>query len=379
MSENKRSNGESLPEVQWIGDINCDDVASDLPTLQNVERTIVYRATPETGSYSHHGYIILHNNTLFATWSNHAKDEDAPGQRVLWSRSTDEGKTWASWEELFPPRDEVKSGDEQDHKNDRILIANGFGVADGELYAVAEVHVLENRRGIGRLARRTSPDGSVGPIFWVHDDPPEPLNDRPAYPDATDPEFTDKAQKVSEWLARPQNWPSWEFLNHQSRPKAADGHQMCEPTQAWQLEDGTYVRLYRDLGDPRSGMNYAQFSFDDGSTWTKPVQTNFPDACSRSAAGQLPDGTAYVINNPGHGRDPLVISLAEDGLTFDQHAVIVANAPPKRYEGRWKGIGFQYPRATVADDNLFVIYSINKEDVEIARIPLDELEEPSGP
>jgi hypothetical protein len=371
----KESNqSESLPEIEWVGELDRDRPDLGLPKLQNLQTRILYTADPSTGTYSHHAYITDQNGTLFAIWSNHLRDEDASGQRVLASRSRDKGKTWEPFFEVFPPRDNVKPTAEQDKQNDRVQIANGFAIVDERVFAISEVHVFANRKGFGRLAREIPARGKPGSIFWLVDDPPEPRAGFPAFPAASDPGFTQLAEKINTYLAQPEQLPSWEFVKHDSRPKAEDGHQLCEPTQAWQLADGTHVRLYRDLGQPRTYKNYAQFSFDQGKTWTQAIRTDFPDACSRSAAGVLPNGTVYVINNPGNGRDPLVISLAKDGLTFDRHAVIAMNAPKVRYPGRAKGPGFQYPRATVLHDALFVIYSVGKEDVWVTRIPLEGLE-----
>ena len=175
-------------------------------------------------------------------------------------------------------------------------------------------------------------------------------------------------------------------------PDSADGHRMNEPTPAWRLDDGTWVRLYRDEGDiraasraevdaTRSRRNYATFSFDNGTTWTPATRTNFPDSCARSNAGKLPDGQVYVINNilpmaprPG-GRSMLAISLSRDGLKFDRSAVIRFVSRPQRYQGKFKSMGYQYPHSVVVGEHLWVIYSVNKEDIEVARIPLAELYE----
>lgn len=364
-------NTEQTPNVRWIGKIDRNRSDLGLPVVEDTRTRTLYRAEPESGTYSHHGYITSHRDAMFATWSNHARDEDAPGQFVRFSLSVEQGRTWRAPEVLFPPRDEVKSGEEQDNAEDRVLIANGFAELDDTLYAVAEAHVLEERRGLGRLARSISAGGSLGPIFWLVEDPPAPKEGFEAYPDAGDPQFAATAAAINEYLARPQHLPSWEFLRQTTRPVTPDGNRLCEPTQCWQLEDGTLVRLWRDLSQT-TGCQYAQFS-SDGESWDDPIPAEFPDACSRAAAGTLPDGTAYVINNPGEGRDPLVISLAADGLNFDRHAVIAHQAPPRRHEGRWKGIGFQYPRATVLEDTLHVIYSVNKEDVRVTGIPLEAL------
>ena len=367
------------PVVRCAGEVGSGPTLG-LPVVEGIHTATLYHATPENGTYSHHGYITHHNGVLFATWSNHLRDEDGQGQRVLTSRSSDRGETWTPFAELFPPHDHIKPASGEGYQKSPALLANGFAIVDDVLYAIAEVHVVAGRRGLGRLARAINAHGEFGPIFWLVDDPPDPLPGFPAYPSASDLKFSDLAKQINDYLAQPQHWPSWEFVNQLTRSKAADGSQLCEPTQAWSLNDAALVRFWRDLGNKElnrkpSFQQYVQFSYDSGEHWTPAVRTNFPDACSRSAAGNLPDGTAYVINNPGPGgkRDPLIISLARDGLTFDRQAVIAHSSEALRYEGLYKMDGFQYPHATAMGNYLFVIYSIGKEDMAVTRIPLESL------
>ena len=89
----------------------------------------------------------------------------------------------------------------------------------------------------------------------------------------------------------------------------------------------------------------------------------------------LPDGQIYIISNidPDGARDPLAISLSKDGLNFDRVALIRRDAPEMRYEGRWKAEGFQYPHSLVLGENLWVIYSVGKEDVQVTRILISEI------
>jgi hypothetical protein len=115
-------------------------------------------------------------------------------------------------------------------------------------------------------------------------------------------------------------------------------------------------------------------------TWSVPTRTGIPDACARSNAGKLPDGQVYLINNiipmnPGGlgGRSMLALSLSNDGLIFDRVAIIRFIPPPLRYPGLEKTIGFQYPHSVVVENNLWVIYSVNKEDVQVTKIPLEEI------
>ena len=375
-------NDHTTPRLRWLNAIDREQPTLGLPVLSGVRVLRLYTASARHGSYSHHSYIFSHQGVLFAAWSNHAVDEDASGQRALWSRSNDGGRSWTDWEELFPPQDKVKPHAEQDLLNDRVLIPNGFALVGKDLYAVAEVHVLgDHRRGFGRLARRIHGDGRCDPIFWLVDFPPEPKAGFPAYPPASDPAIAPLAAAIHQCLVRPGFEPSWEFQHQTCNPQAVDGHRLCEPTQSWKLASGTWVRLYRDK-DRSSNVNYARFSTDDGLTWAPPVRTDFPDASSRSAVGQLPDGTALVINNPGRERsrvdgglrrDPLVLSLAADGLTFDRSVVIAHSAPPPAFEGYAKNPGYQYPRAVVLGESLFAMYSVNKEHIEVATIPLASL------
>jgi hypothetical protein len=73
------------------------------------------------------------------------------------------------------------------------------------------------------------------------------------------------------------------------------------------------------------------------------------------------------------GRSLLAISLSRDGLEFDRSAVLGFVAPGLRYEGKAKSIGYQYPHSVIMGKHLWVIYSVNKEDIEVARIPLSQL------
>lgn len=116
-------------------------------------------------------------------------------------------------------------------------------------------------------------------------------------------------------------------------------------------------------------------SADHGRTWSKPVRTNYPDATSKNFPGRLSNGAYFLINNPNpKGRDPLAVSFSRDGWTFDRALAIRKNLPPRRFEGRAKGSGTaQYPHAIEHGGSLWVIYATNKEDIEVAEIPVSKL------
>ena len=364
------------PVVKWtaqLPDTNKANLGFDL--LENTHTTILYKANPETGTYSHHPHITYFKETIYTTWSNHKVDEDAPGQRVLMRRSIDQGETWDDIVELFPPLDHVDGAD-KDGKGRRTQCANGFAIIENTLYAFSEVlddggdarHV---GAGQGRLFRSIHDDETLGKIFWLRKKPARVIEGIPEIP-LGDPELVDK---INAFLQLPENELTWDFRYFTTRPKAKDGHQLCEPTPAWQLNDGTWVKIYRDIDKPKKNyFKYASFSFDNGKEWTIPTITDFPDADSRANAGVLPDGQIYVISNVYHGPFyPLTISLSKDGLNFDRVALIKISPPKIAYKGRWKSNGYKYPHSLILGDNLWVIYDIGKEDVLVTRIPISEI------
>jgi len=341
-------------------------------------------------------YEFLKNiktTTLLANWDIHARDENASGQHGVFRRSTDSGKTWSPVEELFPLLSENVPAAEPSQST-RFQTSYGFAVVEDSLYAVTDVaewqradaKKIKPRIKIGLLCRAVHPDGRLGNIFWLCADPPAPVPGFPAYP-AGNPSLV---AKINAYFSQPAHAPQLNFGN-KAHPHSDDEHGMSEPAPAWQLDDGTWVRLYRDSGSKhartlreeeasKSRRNYASFSYDDGKTWTVPTRTTFPDACARSNAGKLPDGQVYVINNvlplssKKGGRSLLAISLSRDCLNFDRMVVLRFLAPDQRYKGRSKSVGYGYPHSTIVEDNLWVIYSVNKEDIEIARIPLSKLD-----
>jgi len=91
-------------------------------------------------------------------------------------------------------------------------------------------------------------------------------------------------------------------------------------------------------------------------------------------------GRYVLIYNPDrNNRWPLVILSGNDGITFRNPRSISDELPEKRYEGKAKNIGLSYHRGlshwnndgTIKDDGIWIVYSVNKEDIVISRIPAD--------
>jgi len=388
-NQEKQTADRKFPVIRWTA--ASDEMDSRLNLLENTESFTLYTATAETGTYSHHGHITYFKDVLIATWDNQVNDENGSGQQGLFRRSMDQGGTWTPVQELFPPQDKRVPASEA-FIGTRFMTSNGFAVIEDILYAVTVVSEWsgssiegKKRVNVGRLCRSVDPEGMLGDLFWLSDTPPAPADGFSSYP-AGDPELVGK---IDRHFKQPGNELQLDFSV--SRPLSDDDHRLSEPVPSYKISDGTWVRLYRDMGhkdaqtqkekeETKSRRNYASFSSDKGKTWTVPIRTSFPDACARSNAGKLPDGQVYVINNiipmnPGGlgGRSMLAISMSRDGLNFDRVAIIRFISSPIRHKGLEKSIGYQYPHSVVAGKDLWVIYSVNKEDVQLMRIPLEEL------
>jgi hypothetical protein len=124
----------------------------------------------------------------------------------------------------------------------------------------------------------------------------------------------------------------------------------------------------------------ASISYDTAKTWTTPVLVGTTDSRAKQCAGNLPDGIAYMVNNPSGNKNrfPLAITLSRDGFHFDSAHLLRAGGDdlqPMRYPGKYKRAGYSYPKSVIWDHYLYVSYATNKEDVELTRIPLAVLRE----
>jgi hypothetical protein len=304
---------------------------------------------------------------------------------------------------LFPSLDDWRFKGDPIGDGNRAGTANGFAVVAGELYAINEVlpWIGMQAQGKGRLARRINDDGSFGDIFWLEAKRPPTPAGYPDYPDLADSRYAALGAAIKAYLADKsrRNLPTWDFRGPRNTttelmgglPGApADGHNLCEPSTSFRTPDGLLAMFWRDLGGPgrtRSHRLYTSFSADDGAHWSLPERSPIPDACSRPCAGNLPDARAYLIHNPGGfgggdgSRQVLTLSLATDGRVFDLVWKIKTETAALRFPGLFKGgPAAAYPHACTAGGFLFVIYSVNKEDVELCRIPLAALATPGrGP
>ena len=394
--------------------------ASGFPAVDNVKRSVIFRATRETGGYNHHCRLIYHGGRFFSMWSNHPRGEGAPGMRVLFASSKD-AYNWSDWQVLFPRPAPVG-----EYNALGLAATPGRWLAiGGKLFATCglfsttgfskrgllepvdvgpvrdELHPSKVRETFGYLARSVHPDGSLGPIFALWDHMPPELDFEAQPTSERNPDGL--WQLIFKLVSKPDDLPTFspaeevhiksfvegalgrdpaDLKYRMHLPPAYDGHSLSEPT-TFPASDGRHVLLARDpLGSHRK---YVSFSSDGGLHWPPALPTNIPDSPSRTTCLVLEDGTVLLIGNQvaprfedaerrHYRRDPLTLSISPDGLRFTRVYAVRHGAPGIRISGiGGRGPGFHYPGAVIQSGNLHIMYSVGKEDIEVLTTPLAEL------
>jgi len=336
-----------------------------------VQRATVYRGDPETWAYSHHHTITKFRDKYVASWSNSHRHEDHPGQEVHYATSAD-GLNWSEPRVLV--HTPVDSG----------VVRNNAGLYASDSHLYCYVGVGEN----------FEPD--VAP---PDTGPPSEVQTRLDVYQTTD---------LENWTHHENICPDVYLFEGPRMTQEgklmccgfdlADHHAMVliwdEPAQAancprvihiapspagvlpeqgtWYQTDDGVIWLYQRDGSMslRLGLTW---SYDGGETWTDLLRTDFPNSYSRAFAGQLSDGRYYIVGNNYDAmldRRHMLIALSDDGRLFDRQYTLVEGDTTRRINGRHKEDGYHYPNCLVDDDRLLVIYSVNKEDIEVGIVDM---------
>lgn len=339
----------------------------------------VFGPNEATDRFSNGVVLMPFKGRLYAQWQSSARDEDAPDTWVAYSVS-DDGETWPA------PTVLARAGE------GGLMRSSGGWWTDGETL-VAYVNVWPDgfQSGAGGYAEyRLSRDGETWseprrvmgadgrPVEGVIEQDPHLIGGRlmtgfhmrPGM--IAGPFYTDDSLGLSGWTpGRMQNLPrdaSGAAAEHEKRLSRE-----IEPS-LFQRGDCA-VMVFRD--EELSFRQIASESCDRGVSWTTPVLTDMPDARAKQSAGNLPDGTAYLVNAPNTDRPrmPLAVTLSDDGRVFDRSFLLrgAGDLQPLRYEGQYKRPGYHYPKSVVWNGALYVGYATNKEDVQVTRVPLAAL------
>jgi len=278
---------------------------------------------------------------------------------------SDDGLTWEAPRFLTPAP--PHSGPNSPHYGTRTdlgfrYIARGFWQRDGELLALASLDEAAGFFGKSLKLRafRWKEDGTWEDAGLIHGD--------------TINNFPPLRLSTGDWMMsrRPHNYKSVgvSFLvggvkaldDWRSYPVLGSTSELTAEEPDWWILPGDHLSaVFRD--NRKSGFLFRAFSTDHGRTWSKPVRTNFPDATSKISGLRLADGRYVLVSNPNpKKRDPLTLSISEDGLVFSKMIHLVG------------GRHVDYPHVIEHGDSLFIAFAGGKQTVEVLKVKLADLD-----
>ncbi len=339
------------------------------------ETAILYHPEEGDWTYSHHLSICKFKDRFYAMWSNGKVNEDNPGQRVLYTFSSD-GRSWAKPRVLMEPT-----------PAEGVLTAAGFHVRGDVLTAYAGFFIYLNPDDFWghkntTLLCVTTKDGEnwsvpadLGLPIVPNHGPQATRSGRLIICGNILFPYSDEPDGVSGWKLTGTDPFPWEPLCDDSqgwsiRAEKDGTPYVCEGS-FYQTDDGVLHMLQRSCEQ----ILYVTESRDDGATWSRSEKTGFTDCGSKFHCGRLPDGRFYIVSNPDPGtpRCPLVLTASRDGENFDREYVIADRFIPLRFPGQCKGGIYGYPHTLIDGDRMYVICSVNKEDVHVYTINLEDI------
>lgn len=332
-------------------------------------------------TYNHAPMLAYWNNRFYLEYlSNPVGEHQAPGQTLLqWSAN---GYQWNDPVVIFPPYKipdgTVKEGKKDTASNSWAVMHQriGFFTAKNKrFFALAYYGMVlgakddpNDGNGIGRVIREINADGSFGPIYFLRYN--HAFNAKntsyPFYKTAKDKALV---AACDELLASP--------LLMQQMVEEADRNDPLIPLQKdfkafsyYHLPDGRVAGLWK--------YALTSISADGGKTWQyNPLRApGFVNANAKIWGQRSSDGKYAAIYNPSEFRWPLALSVSDDGLNYKNLLLVNGEISALRYGGAYKSYGPQYVRGIQEMDgippggNIWVTYSMNKEDIWISEIPV---------
>jgi len=243
--------------------------------------------------------------------------------------------------------------------------------------------------GIGRVIREVFADGSLGPIYFFYYN--HGWNDSnthyPFYTKSKDKKFK---KAVEEILHSPLYWMQFveECDREDTHLPLTNGYKAFN---YYTLPDSTtLVALWKHALTSHSDDGGRTWRFSEGSSFDSAYQARLA-AQLESAASRAPgfvnsnakiwgqrltDGSYATVYNPSEFRWPLAISTSVDGLEYTTLSLLHGDITQMRYGGNYKSNGPQYARGILpgngipSDHDLWVSYSVNKEDMWVTHIPV---------
>ncbi|MFC4778706.1 hypothetical protein ACFO9Q_18075 [Paenibacillus sp. GCM10023252] len=381
--------------IQYTGHLQADHSRHDggLPLAAGVHSFQVLRANrerPEMAegigwTYNHAPMLAYWNERFYLSYLSSPVYENGMPTHTLIVSSQD-GRHWEKPEVSFPayplPDSEdyavahQRMGFYVTRDGERLLALAFYGLS----HDAKAFDMPNDGRGIGRVVREVYRDGSMGPIFFIryniHAGWGESNTSYALYDKSEDSGFIAACEELLADKLMTLQW--WE------EDRSTDGFYEVTGQKAFSWytrDDGMTVGLWK--------WSKAALSADQGQSWTEVADIpTFTMAGAKVWGARTSDGCYAIIYNPvaDNGRRwPLAAAIGTDGIHFDRLLLVNGEVPPRRYSGFCKDYGLQYVRGieegngVPPDRNLWITYSMNKEDIWVSRIPIPIHASEAGP
>jgi hypothetical protein len=366
-----------------------------------VHRFQAFRANrtfaPEGGlvgwTYNHAPMLAHWQGRFWLQYLSDLREEHAPPGRSLVLSSVD-GREWTAPQVVFPeihlpavtPPARFFNGTplpEVPHGTGAIMHQRmGWYVApNGRLLSLGFYSYCPNTRwgpnrghGIGRVVREVHLNGQFGPVHFIR------YNREAGWDETNTPWFSFyRTSADSGFVAacdalladRLMTLAWWEEDRQQDGFFALDPGSEEPKAFSWFVRrDGTTVGVWK---------KHSALSPDGGRTWGPlAVMPTLWDVNGKIWVQRMRDDRYALVHTQSatrRNRFPLVIMTGDDGRDFPEMLVLHGEASPMRYQGINKNIGPQYIRGilpgngTAPDGDMWITYSMNKEDMWVARVP----------
>lgn len=380
--------GYAQDTVRYIGSTlsNVDYHHGQLSPVIGVHNIQTMRANradsgPSGWTYNHASMLAYWNNSFYLEYlSNPIGEHEPPGQTLL--QTSKDGYNWSSPVIIFPPYKVpdgwAKPGKTDTAHNSYAVMHQRIGFYTSKskrLFALAYYGIVLGQKddpndgnGIGRVIREIKADGSFGPIYFLRYNHSfnEKNSSYPFYKSSKDKGLVTACEEI---LATP--------LLMMQTVEEGDRNDPLIPLQKdfkafnyYHLPDGRAVALWK--------YALTSISSDEGKTWQyNPTRApGFVNANAKIWGQRTSDGRYATVYNPSEFRWPLALSVSDDGLKYKNLLLVNGEITSMRYGGAYKSYGPQYVRGIQEMDgtppygNMWVTYSMNKEDIWISRIPV---------
>ncbi len=368
---------------------NVDYHSGQLPLAMGVHNIQVMRCNRNDTiaafgygwTYNHAPMLAYWNNLFYLEYlSNPIGEHEGAGQTLLVTSKN--GYNWGNPVIIFPPckipDGTVKAGKTDIAKNTFAVMHQRIGfytAKNNRLLALGYYGMVlapkddpNDGKGIGRVVREINKDGSFGAIYFLRYN--HAFNEKnTSYPFYKTSKNNNFVAACDELLASP--------LQMQQMVEEADKDDPLIPLKKdfkafnyYHLPDGRAVGLWK----------YALTSItkDDGKTWTyNPTRApGFVNANAKIWGQKTSDGKYATVYNPSEFRWPLALSVSDNGIEYKNLLLVNGEISSLRYGGAYKSYGPQYVRGIQEMDgnppggNMWVTYSMNKEDIWVSSIPV---------